>query len=173
MLGGGGRMLVGGLGRMLGGTGRDTPRTGGGGGVPDGRGSGVAVPPAGRGGSDTGRGGCAAERGGTEGGAAGTAAEAGDSLAGAARFTLSLALPCSSLIGQPLKPRTSSIARRKPDFVPETTAAGAKSAQGGRESFKESRALRGTAPLRAPRASGIRRAKEEIDAPFRTWSRLR
>jgi hypothetical protein len=70
MLGGGGRMLaelgpaLGGIGRMLGGGGRERPRTGGGGGFPDGRESGVEVPPAGRGGNETGRGGCATGRGG-------------------------------------------------------------------------------------------------------------
>jgi hypothetical protein len=104
MLGGGGRMLggpgcaLGGEGRMLGGGGRERPRTGGGGGVPEGRASGVGIPATGRGGSDTGRGGCAAGRGGsTDDGTVGVTAGAtegtGVPLAAPARFSLSLAVP--------------------------------------------------------------------------------
>jgi len=91
-LGGGGRTLVvvegaGGCGRILGGGGRDRPRTGGGGGVPEGRDTGGMVVPDGRGGSETGRGGSATGRNG------GGGADAETSLGAAAMFSLSLALP--------------------------------------------------------------------------------
>jgi hypothetical protein len=104
MLGGGGRRLgvllcaLGGMGRMLGGGGRERPRTGGGGGVPGGRESGVVVPAAGRGGSDTGRGACATGFGGTT--------DTGASPVVMARFSLSLAVPCSSPIGSPQAARS-------------------------------------------------------------------
>jgi hypothetical protein len=62
------------------------PRFGGGGGAPEGRDGSTLVPPFGLGGSDTGRGGCAPSLGATTGG----------SLPIAARFSLSLAVPCSS-----------------------------------------------------------------------------
>ena len=103
---------------MLGGGGRESPRTGGGGGVPAGRESGAALL-VGRGGSETGRGACTAARGGTEGGT-GTAAGATD--AGLfpdapAKFSLSLALPCSSPMGSPSS--LISIARPSKIFVRE------------------------------------------------------
>jgi hypothetical protein len=62
------------------------PRFGGRGGAPEGRDGSTLVPPFGRGGSDTGRGGCAPSLGATMVG----------SLPIAARFSLSLAVPCSS-----------------------------------------------------------------------------
>ena len=123
MLGGGGRKLgelapvLGGIGRMLGGGGRDRPRTGGGGGVPDGRDNGAEVP-AGRGGNETGRGGCATGRGGkTDVATAG--APPAVSPVGAARFSLSLALPCSSPMGSPSSRALTSIARPFSNFVRE------------------------------------------------------
>jgi len=120
MLGGGGRKLgelspvLGGIGRMLGGGGRDRPRTGGGGGVPDGRDNGAEVP-AGRGGSETGRGGCATGRAGKT-----DVTTAGASPAvlpvGAARFSLSLALPCSSPMGSPSSRALDQHSATLPEF---------------------------------------------------------
>ena len=100
MLGGGGRGILGGATGVNAGLGRpggsggcwlgrdsgDELRFGGGGGVPDGLDGTTLVPPFGRGGSDTGRGGCATGLGSTTGG----------SLPIVARFSLSLAVPCSS-----------------------------------------------------------------------------
>jgi hypothetical protein len=100
LLGGGGRGALdgavgvsSGFGRIGGGggcwLGRDNgaePRLGDGGGVAEGRDGSMLVPPFGRGGSDTGLGGCATGLGATTGG----------SLPIAARFSLSLAVPCSS-----------------------------------------------------------------------------
>jgi hypothetical protein len=115
ILGGGGRMLgvlacaLGGEGRMLGGGGRERPRTGGGGGVPGGRERGAPVL-LGRGGSETGRGGCTtglcAATVDATGATDGELADTGAAPAVAARSSLSLALPCSSPILQPLKPRS-------------------------------------------------------------------
>lgn len=106
MLGGGGRRFVelgralGGGGRILGGGGRERLRTGGGGGIADGREGGFAR--AGRGGSDTGRGGCAAGRcEASSGVVAGGTAAVGTAPAVAARSSLSLAVPCSSPMGSP------------------------------------------------------------------------
>jgi hypothetical protein len=110
ILGGGGRRLgelawaLGGDGRMLGGGGRERPRTGGGGGVPGGRERGAPLL-LGRGGSDTGRGGE------TEGVTVGAIPDAGVALAVAARFSLSLALPCSLPMSSPSSRALTSIAR--------------------------------------------------------------
>jgi hypothetical protein len=153
MLGGGGRILgglgsaLGELGRMLGVGAPETPRTGGGGGVPDGRASGARIPSTGRGGSVTGRGGCATGREGSTddappGVAVGVTTDTGAPFAAPARFSLSLAVPCSSPMAAP-RAALSSIARPFENFVRERLRSLQILVRKPRETFKETKALRG------------------------------